>query len=240
MDADERVVGGAGRLRETGKAAGEGRVCRTPDPATVGCGDDEATVAATHDEVELVDETVVPVAQEDEVRKIGAAAEQPVPHVMYVQALDACLVAAGARAATVPAEQRPALRLAGSPLPAPQRERFATLLEHRHDSGLAQHASGHRRRERGATLEVRAACRGVVGEDGGVDVHDHFAAGRIAGSAAGVGGHLGQRCQCGDPSGGGAFAGVGDVVPGRRVRFTTGGSGLRRPGALAPGVSLRE
>lgn len=70
MDADEGVTRGEGR-GQPGEAAGEGGVRGTPDAAAVGCADDEDAVAAADDEVEMVDETVVPVAQEDETGQIG-------------------------------------------------------------------------------------------------------------------------------------------------------------------------
>ena len=57
----------------------------------------------------VVDQAVVGVAEEHEVGQFGAATEQPVPHVVGVQPFDAGLRAAGAGAAAVAAQQRPAL-----------------------------------------------------------------------------------------------------------------------------------
>jgi hypothetical protein len=126
-----------------------------------------------------VDEAVVPVAQEDEVRQVRAPAEEPVPEVVRVQALDAALRAPGARAAAVPAQKGGALCASGAPLPAADGQRLAILLEHGDDRGLAEHPASRRGRERRPALDVGAAGRGVVGQDGGVDVDDHLAAGRV-------------------------------------------------------------
>jgi hypothetical protein len=86
-----------------GEAGGEGGVGGAPEVAAVGCGDDQPAVLAAEDEVVVVDEAVVGVAEQDEVGQVGCSAVQPVPQVVGVQALDAGLGAAGAGATTVAA-----------------------------------------------------------------------------------------------------------------------------------------
>ena len=188
----------------------------------------------------VVDQAVVGVAEQYEVGQFGAAAEQPVPHVVGVQAFDAGLRAAGPGAAAVAAQQRPALGLGGAPLAAADGERFAALLQHDHGGGLAEHAAGLGAGDRRAALEVGAAGGGVVGQHVGVDVHHDLAARRVAGPA--VHGHagLGERAEGGDAAGGGALAGPAD----RRVLGAALGDGAvhraaGRADLLVRGLGLR-
>jgi hypothetical protein len=202
--------GGAARLVcDTRQAAGEGGIGGAPDAVAVRCGDDEDAAETGHSQAGVVDEAVVAVAvaQQDEVRQVGAAAEQPVPHVVGVQTFDAGLLAARTGAAAVPAQEGHALSLGGAPFPPTDGQGLAALFEHGDHGCLAQHPPGHGRRQGRPALEIRAAGRGVIGEDGGVDVHDDLPARWIAGAAIGVHGGLGQRGQRGEATRGDSSAG---------------------------------
>ncbi len=188
-------------VRGSGEPDGERGIGSPPDLPAVGGQDDQPTVLAAQDEVVVMDQTVVDVAEEHEVGQLRASTEQPVPHVMGVEALDPRLRAAGTRAAAVAAQQRPALRPGGAALAATVGEGFASLLQHDHGGGLAEHAARLRACDRRAALEVRASGRGVVGEHVGVDVDHDLASRRVPGPT--VHGHtgFGKRAQRSDAGG---------------------------------------
>ena len=73
---------------------------------------------ALRERPDLVDQPVVDVAEQHQVVDVGRPAEQPVAHVVGVQALDARLGAARPGAALVAAQQGAPLRLGGA-APAP-------------------------------------------------------------------------------------------------------------------------
>jgi hypothetical protein len=240
MDADEGVAARCAQLRhqlaEALESGAERGIGGTPHPSTVRCRDDECPVAPRHDEVEVVDQAVIPVAEQDEVRQVGASAEEPVAEVMGVQPFDPGLGAAGAGAAAVATHEGSALRLGGPPLPAAHCERFAALLDHCHDGRLAEDPPDVRPRECGPAFQVGATGRGVVGHDGGVDVHDDLAARGVTGAPVGVGGDLGRPGDGRETTGRGALTGRADVDVSRRRRRVATGLLLLR--AFAPGVPL--
>jgi len=135
---------------------------------------------------------VVGVAEQHQIGQVGAPAEQPVPHVVGVQAFDAGLGAPGSGAAAVAAQQRPSLRGGRTALAPTYGQGLVTLFEHDDGGGFAEHAARLRARDRRTALEVGAPRGGVVGENSGVDVHDDLASGRIAGAAVEVHAGVGQ------------------------------------------------
>ena len=210
VHADERVgrAGGDGWGRRSPVA--EGGVGGAPDVPAVGGGDDQPAAAPAQDEVVVVDEAVIGVAEQHEVGQVGAAAVQPVPHVVGVQPFDAGLRAAGPGAAAVAAQQGPALGGGGAALAAADGQRFASLLQHDHGGGLAEHAAGLRAGDRRAALVVRASGRGVLGEHVGVDVHHDLATRRVTGAAVDAHAGRGERAEGVNAAGGGALAGQAD------------------------------
>src|SRR6185312_2281954 len=104
----------------------------------------------------------------------------------------------------------PSLGLRGEATTSADGERFATLLDHRDDAGLAEQPPGLGAGDRGPALVVRTPGGRVIGEDVGVDVDHDLAAGRVAGPTVHTGAGLGQRGEGGDPAGGPALAGETD------------------------------
>ena len=246
------AFGGAGCV-DPREAGGEGRVGGAPDVSAVGGEHDQPAGFPAQDEAVVVDEAMVGVAEQDEVGQLGAPAEQPVPHVMGMEAFDAGFGAAGPGASAVAAQQCPALRFRGAPPAATDGERFPTLLQHDHRGGLAEHAAGLGAGDRRPALEVRPAGGRVVGQHLRVDVHHDLAPGWIPGAA--IHGHagLGECAEGGDAPGGGALAGesdgcvVGAALGHRVVHPAAGlaghlvrGPSLRILGALAAEVPLGE
>src|SRR5687767_7555555 len=161
VHADERVrrtgaVGGPSGV-DAGQSGAEGGVGGAPDVPAVGRQDDQPTTLPAQDEVVVVDQSVVGVAEQHEVGQVGAPAVKPVPHVVGVQAFDAGLRAAGPGAAAVAVQQCPALPRGGAAPAAADCEGLASSLEHDHGGGLAEHAAGLGAGDGGAALVVGAA-----------------------------------------------------------------------------------